>query len=176
MAKPSLWRRFTNAVSKTILSIGQGLPRRRPPPQEPLPPPRPPQRPPSREPIPPAPSAVPTAPLPPTPQEVETVGPPGGYPPPDEGIMRPGGPLFPTEEQVPPWFGNEVPLEDDYGNPIGAGFTVDDWLHEALRTKEELLEEYGIDNLDIMYKLQEMGLIDEQDWEDWRDQYELLYG
>lgn len=87
-----------------------------------------------------------------------------------------GGP-FPQGEE-PDWYGNEVQLEDDYGDWVETSrpMTVDDWLQEALRPKEYLLDKYGIDNIDILRQLQEDDLIGPEDWDQWRTIYDYLYG
>jgi hypothetical protein len=87
-----------------------------------------------------------------------------------------GGPFPPGEE--PDWYGNEVQLEDDYGDWVETDrpMTVQDWLQEALRPKEYLLDKYGIDNIDILRQLQEDDLIGPEDWDQWRTVYDYLYG
>lgn len=100
-----------------------------------------------------------------------------------------GGPTFPTTTshvpgtpawpgQTPAWFGNEVELEDDYQERIETDqpMTTQDWLNEALLPADVLVDKYGIDNLDIMRALEKQGLISYEDWEDWRDMYEAIYG
>lgn len=88
-----------------------------------------------------------------------------------------GGPFPPGEE--PEWFGNEAPpLTDDYGEIIDTGkpMTVQDWLDEALRPNDYLLDKYGISNIDIMQQLYDWGEIGEEEWDVWRATYEYLYG
>jgi len=68
----------------------------------------------------------------------------------------------------------DVELQDDYGTPHH--HSVDEWLNIAKMTTEELYlnREFVVggaltyDQIDIMRKLEEMGLINEQDWDDWR--------
>jgi hypothetical protein len=68
-------------------------------------------------------------------------------------------------------------------------FTAEDWYNEVtIHTQEELLELYGVDNLDIIRQLEAQGLWGEErgyyyddegelheyslDWAYWREQYE----
>lgn len=88
-----------------------------------------------------------------------------------------GGPFPPGTDQ-PDWFGNEWTPTDDYGDYVATDrpMTVEDWLQEALRPKEYLLDKYGIDNLDILRQMQEEDLIGPEDWDQWRNVYDYLYG
>ena len=65
-------------------------------------------------------------------------------------------------------------LQDENGD--WRSETLGDWLDLALEPKDWLLDEYTMDNLDIMYQLDAMGLIDSDDWDEWRAQYEELWG
>jgi hypothetical protein len=94
-----------------------------------------------------------------------------------------------TQDFLPPrdvepeddyWYGEDIPepevdMYGQYLEPLPS-MSVEEWQQEALRPKEYLLERYGIDNLDIMHRLDSMGYIDDKDWEDWRDWYGSMYG
>lgn len=97
---------------------------------------------------------------------------------------------YPSYEEPAPlateaWFGNEVTV---YGPgpafeplPPGGGFTAADWFDQTLRPKEDLLRDWGLDNIDILEQLISRGYdytyIDEEGiersglWRDWRDAY-----
>jgi hypothetical protein len=80
----------------------------------------------------------------------------------------------------PEWWGETVRI---YGERDGFfqayDYTGEDWFNEVLRSQEELLELYGIDNIDIIHQLEQQGLWDpggydepSADWAYWRELYE----
>jgi hypothetical protein len=94
-----------------------------------------------------------------------------------------------VEEPAPveSWFGNEVTLygiQDGMFEPYS--MTGEEWVDEALRPKEDLIEEYGLDNIDIIEQLQSRGYdytyidFDGEErsglWRDWRDAYAESHG
>jgi hypothetical protein len=99
-------------------------------------------------------------------------------------------PSFEEPAPVEPWLGNEVtiygPGPDFEALPPGGGFTAEDWFDQALRPKEDLLRDWGLDNIDIIEQLISRGYdytyidFDGQEksglWRDWRDAYAGMYG
>jgi hypothetical protein len=156
----SRWSRLTSAVSGAIRSIFGTSKEQRRPPTPPSPPPGPP------------PGGIPPRPPAPPPRPPE---PPGGptMPPPGGGGIGGGG-----IGDDPGWYGNEITLYDADGNPIpeGGGWTMAEWHDELLRTKGELVADYGLGNIDLIYQLLALGIWDEEDWVQWREDYEEAYG
>jgi hypothetical protein len=69
----------------------------------------------------------------------------------------------------PEWWNADVTLYNDFLEPMT--YTAEDWFNETLNSKEELLELYGLDNIDIIEQLEQMGLWDAEDWDYWREMY-----
>jgi hypothetical protein len=112
-----------------------------------------------REPVLPAPEPTPPPPIQEPPPLIEW--PPAGF----------GEPIG---EEPPPYFGNEVTLYDDYGEPIS--LTLQQWLDAARLDKEITQELYGLHPLSIMHMLEDLDLIDSEDWDQWREDYEATHG
>lgn len=120
--------------------------------------------------------------------------------PDDSGMWAPIDDEFlPSEPQAPVWgqyepVYNDQPLyggePDDWitlydmnvqpieynritGEPVH--YSADQWYRESLRSKDELLAEYGTDNLSIMRALYSQGYIDRDDWDTWRELYDSMY-
>jgi len=104
----------------------------------------------------------------------------------DEDVSEPYEPVYGGYEPVyddSPLYGGEpddtVTLYDQNGQPITydkvygteVHFTGDQWYREAFRSQEDLLQRYGIDNIDILMALYNQGYINDQDWEYWREIY-----
>jgi hypothetical protein len=71
--------------------------------------------------------------------------------------------------EPPEWWDDTVTLYNDYFQPVG--LTGEDWFNETLLSKEELMSVYGMDNLDIIHQLEDMGLWDAETWDEWRELY-----
>lgn len=71
---------------------------------------------------------------------------------------------------------NLAPIEYDRVTGQEVHFTADDWYRETFRSEGDLIERYGIDNLDILYALDSEGYIDEHDWDTWRELYGAMFG
>jgi hypothetical protein len=69
----------------------------------------------------------------------------------------------------PEWWDEDVTIYNDFFEPLT--YTGEDWYNETLNSSPENLELYGIDTLDIIHQLEDMGLWDADDWEYWREQY-----
>ena len=74
----------------------------------------------------------------------------------------------------PYWFGNEIVLEDGYGELHS--YTKEEWHEVLLLDKETLNYYYGMDNIDIILDFVRQGFWDEEDWERWRDAYATVHG
>jgi hypothetical protein len=97
---------------------------------------------------------------------------PGGY---DEPVERPTydiSDLQETEYDRP-----NVVVHDAQGQVIPEYHSKEEWIQIASTERPSaLIDEYGVDGLDIMFSLEDDGLLDEADWEQWRDLYESLWG
>lgn len=172
------FRRQVNKANNAVRRLGRG---QRPGPVPPAMGPPPPVRRGTPSYLPPA-TAVPE-PRPqwePSPQEVRQYGPP--TPQVREPMGGPtytrGEPTYTRWDEVPPLYQDEVRLYNDDLQPIQTTYpmSIEDWMHEALRPKEILVREYGIDNIQIMKALDSAGYLTDEDWEDWRNSYDALYG
>lgn len=68
------------------------------------------------------------------------------------------------------WEQEDVTLYNDLGFPIAN--SIEDWHDIATYNHaDELLDIYGMDNLDIIRELEDLGLWDAEDWETWREAY-----
>lgn len=89
--------------------------------------------------------------------------------------------LFPDDDRTypyldpdsPDWFGNEITLEDSYGELHS--YTLNEWKEIVLLDAWEVEWAYGMDNLDIIYALEDAGYWDETDWEEWRVAYDRTH-
>ena len=80
----------------------------------------------------------------------------------------------------PEWWDDNVTIwgiQDNFFQPYT--LTAEDWFNETLLFQEELLERYGIDNIDIIDQLMDIGLWERgepgypsADWAHWRELYE----
>jgi hypothetical protein len=74
---------------------------------------------------------------------------------------------------IPDWFGNEITLQDVYGDLHS--YTKDEWIQIALADTIDVNREYGYDGIDIMYALDELGELTYEDWEYWRAEYDATH-
>ena len=75
----------------------------------------------------------------------------------------------------PEWWEEDVTIYNDYFQPMT--MTGEDWFNATLsNSMEENLALYGIDTLDIIHNLEDMGLWDADDWDTWRDAYSETAG
>ena len=84
------------------------------------------------------------------------------------------GPFLFDYGEVPDWFGNEITIQDQYGELHS--MTKYDWYETALLDTDTLHFYYGYDGIDIMLQLWEEGYITDDELEAWRAEYEALYG
>lgn len=75
-----------------------------------------------------------------------------------------------SETGEPEWWDQDVTIYNDFFAPIT--YTAEDWYNEVtVYNAEELMEMYGMDNLDIIHQLEDIGLWDADDWAYWRELY-----
>lgn len=75
-----------------------------------------------------------------------------------------------AETGEPEWWDADVTIYNDFFEPIT--YTAEDWYNEVtVYNAEELMEMYGLDNLDIIHQLEDQGLWDSDDWAYWRELY-----
>lgn len=79
-----------------------------------------------------------------------------------------------TYDEFPDWFGNEITIENAYSEPFS--HTKEEWFSEVLESKEYLLDKYGLDNLEIIFSLEDAGYWDDDDWDEWRSLYDSVFG
>ena len=106
--------------------------------------------------------------------------------PDDPSSDYPGGseyPVFEDETIAETWVGQGVFVDeswydnvtlytyaDDAFQPIT--MPLGDWYETTLLDQEDLIDLYGIDNLDIIHMLEDYGYWDSDDWDLWRSMYE----
>lgn len=95
----------------------------------------------------------------------------------DDPPIDPDEPYFRVAEPIleePYWFGNEVVIEDGYGDL--RSYTKEEW-HETLLADGDTIEYFfGMGHLDVIYELIYAGAWDDNDWEEWRDAYASVHG
>jgi hypothetical protein len=95
----------------------------------------------------------------------------------------PGGQEFPGYDIEPlheaTWGDHGVLVGDEWEQNLTLyndeffpmSMTMEDWFEATLLGKEELMYEYGIDNLGIIRQLEAQGYWDRDDWALWREMY-----
>lgn len=98
---------------------------------------------------------------------------PGGYDEPVEDVpVWDISHLTELEDERP-----NVAVHDAQGHAIDEYHTKEEWIQIAANERPStLVDMYGIDGLDIMFSLEDDGLLDSADWEEWRDLYESIWG
>jgi|SRR5215469_6651335 len=93
---------------------------------------------------------------------------PLGYPVDFAEVEDPYG-FFHGELPADYWYDN-LTIEDEFGYQHTA--PISEW-YEATMTDDEITQvQYGMDPIDIIYELEDMGYWDEDDWEIWREFYD----
>jgi hypothetical protein len=104
---------------------------------------------------------------PPEDEEFEGGFDPFGYPEDYAEVEDPYG--FWHGETPESWWSNDLTLE----NPNGESITMEagEWYEATLNNDEINQAFYGMDTLDIIDDLIDLGLWEDEDWETWREQY-----
>lgn len=96
----------------------------------------------------------------------------------DEYSMRQSDATDPTfwdREQTETWWNQGVELQNDSGETYT--LSANEWYALTTADPDMVAQEYGMEPLDIIYQLQDdYGMWDSDDWETWRNQYELTAG
>lgn len=74
------------------------------------------------------------------------------------------------DEGEPEWWENDITLFTSYGQDIS--MDAESWFNLTIEESEVLEAAYGMNNLDIIYQLEDMGYWDADDWDYWRELYE----